>query len=62
MSSEMELKPCPFCGGKANFWESKANNGYLYGYAVRCSVCRSRSKTYGSEEYAMAAWNRRSTK
>ena len=32
--SEKELKPCPFCGGKSELWESKASNGYLFGKTV----------------------------
>lgn len=55
------LKPCPFCGGKSEIWESKANNGFLYGYAARCSRCKSRSKIYSIVEQAVEAWNRRVT-
>ena len=54
-----KLKPCPFCGGQAEFWESKASNGYLYGYVIRCSMCKSRTKIYDNQEYASIAWNRR---
>ena len=57
--SKTELKPCPFCGGKSELWESKASNGYLYGYAIRCVICKSRTKIYNEIEYAMDAWNRR---
>ena len=56
---EKELKPCPFCGGKSELWESKASNGYLYGYAIRCVMCKSRTKIYKEIEYATDAWNRR---
>ena len=47
-----ELKPCPFCGGKANlrsgFWIHTA-------YCRDCLV----SITRDSEEEAIEAWNRR---
>ena len=50
-----ELKPCPFCGGKAMMvnWDADW---------VECSVCHARSEgftVYSSKELAKEAWNRR---
>lgn len=50
-----KLKPCPFCGGKAELWKGRLNDGY----AIRCSMCKSRTKIYDNQEYASIAWNRR---
>jgi hypothetical protein len=44
-----ELKPCPFCGGKANC--SK--------HFVFCTVCHAESDWLGDDGAAIAAWNRR---
>lgn len=52
-----ELKPCPFCGGKAMMvnWDADW---------VECSICHARSEAftvYSSKEMAKEAWNRRVT-
>lgn len=52
-----ELKPCPFCGGKAKFDEQ-----YKGIYVVRCSVCGIRvmeSAIFAEPEEIIGAWNRR---
>ena len=50
-----ELKPCPFCGAKAQF--VKLNNGVCY---VRCpNFCSEQGLTFKIEEEAIEAWNRR---
>ncbi len=49
------LKPCPFCGGKAVL-----NTGYPMGlWTVRCNECRGKISRYHSRKEAEAAWNRR---
>lgn len=52
-----ELKPCPFCGGKAVFWggsHDDRNKGY-YACENNCvEQCPIRNK-----EEAIEAWNRR---
>lgn len=61
--SEIKLKPCPFCGGDAEF----ANGGY-WGqelFNVRCSNrnrCAMLPETgrYFIKEQAAAVWNTRS--
>lgn len=55
-----ELKPCPFCGGKAKYIYSMPYN------AVKCTKCNAWGKTI-SDSYeqqdgrakAIKAWNRR---
>ena len=48
-----ELKPCPFCGGKAVRFES--NSGFWY----RCNECKAESGFYYTDEEAAEAWNKR---
>ena len=57
-----DLKPCPFCGGKAwiilktyRYWFKKK---YWY---VRCECCRATSRADLTEIDAKEAWNRRAT-
>ena len=60
-----DLKPCPFCGGKAQIdkipkwdWESRE-----YDYQIRCQesgcIATSLNYFYDTEEAAIEAWNRR---
>lgn len=55
-----ELKPCPFCGGKATLHEI-ADGQFYIDCAMQlgfCSVMPS-TWTYNTEEEAVEAWNRR---
>ena len=64
-----ELKPCPFCGGKATAKSSKYNLLGAYGTAetdrkwsrVFCKSCNigQPKRHYISKEDAIQAWNRR---
>lgn len=57
MNKEQEvLKPCPFCGGT----NIALLNGGLGNRFVHCDDCRATTDD-GSEERAIAAWNRRSS-
>ena len=60
--SDIELLPCPHCGGKAKI---KPAGFYLH---IECCECQSRGKpfntdtsdfTYNAKEEAIAAWNTR---
>lgn len=57
-----ELKPCPFCGGKAQVHKHILS---LYGAMVRCSVCGASTVVYKNHniedavQFATYAWNRR---
>ncbi len=63
-----ELKPCPFCGGKARCTFGKYNLLGAYGtadeerrwYGVRCSKCgvSQPKKKYDTRELSTEAWNR----
>ena len=69
-----ELKPCPFCGGKAYIHEHYTFGGYVpndyphnepLGYAIGCGKydCRGKRENtgfmYDTEAQAIAAWNTR---
>ena len=49
MSAEVELKPCPFCGGKAEY----------EGLYVYCTKCYVRMPNEPDEAEAITAWNTR---
>lgn len=53
MELEAELRACPFCGGSASMVRGGPGN-----FFVQCEECRSAGDD-GSEERALAAWNRR---
>ena len=60
-----ELKPCPFCGGKATI-SLKGNAHSTRSVVVKCSWCRYERKDsalrYGHDwllDAAVTAWNRR---
>lgn len=65
MSKEVNLKPCPFCGGEATLRHTKDREGKMYGelWIVSCEArsCYIRPCTsfYTSEEEAIEAWNTR---
>jgi len=61
-----ELKPCPFCGGKAELHhktEAFCLDGYSYVYCTKCRVKTEafpKSYEHSSDGKAIEAWNRRS--
>lgn len=54
------LNPCPFCGGKAESFETFAiaNDDELY-WIVSCVRCWAKSAFCDTKEKAIAAWNTR---
>lgn len=52
---EIELKPCPFCGGEAKIKKNILNED-IY---VECRSCYSRTDGFGIAEYAIEQWNKR---
>lgn len=55
---QVELLPCPFCGGEAEMLTAESmNGGYLFG--IMCNDCRSRGDVYDTEAEAISAWNSR---
>jgi Lar family restriction alleviation protein len=62
MQAENELKPCPFCGGKALVEERHHNDGITkwITYRVRCdSGCGAIVGVERTPKEAITAWNRR---
>ena len=57
------LKPCPFCGGKAEIRHVQAyyddKRGKYLGYFVICKNCLTSGDNYATEAQAANAWNRR---
>jgi hypothetical protein len=59
-----ELKPCPFCGGKAETSNKYSTHTYDQGPTGRAETCGNWITSYGCkacgiEKYSVAAWNRR---
>jgi Lar family restriction alleviation protein len=62
-----ELKPCPFCGGKAYgpIFSSMCASGSKEIYAVECPKCcidlegEQRASTEAAKASAISAWNTR---
>ena len=52
-----ELKPCPFCGGKAkmNYYGGQ----HIPFYSISCSECGCKQANSIHKEAVIEAWNRR---
>lgn len=49
-----KLKPCPFCGGKAQVYQD-----YTSHYLVQCTKCGITTLHYGDTQSPKDVWNRR---
>ena len=62
---ETELKPCPFCGGKAQIWDNAWRVLAKARVQIKCRRCGVRTMEYvgldwdDTHDLAIAAWNRR---
>lgn len=55
-----ELKPCPFCGCKAEISQSRLEiKGLGYVYHVECRLCSAKSGGFLDKQQAIKNWNRR---
>lgn len=64
MGSELKLKPCPFCGAAADFYQKIYDNGAITAY-VECKKCHIRTREipavvkYCANDEAAKIWNQR---
>ena len=58
MKHHIELKPCPFCGGRADIHKCHHSKKYY----VYCVVCSVETKHYLFDKDASSAWNMRTDK
>ena len=63
--TEIKLKPCPFCGGKAEKVEKHDNLTFKTLIYIRCTDCYAATHIYDKfsewfdEKYMIECWNRR---
>ena len=74
MAKIKELKPCPFCGGKAfiisathrevydMLTDGNFKTGYIEMFMARCSICGASSDYSRSLEKVAALWNARASR
>jgi Lar family restriction alleviation protein len=51
-----ELKPCPFCGGKAEYW---IDNDYQDRHVITCGYCGCEKRYEYSMDGVIEEWNTR---
>lgn len=56
---DMELKPCPLCGGKAELWRAHPENPKLNAWVACADRCLVLTQEFESDEAAIAHWNHR---
>lgn len=55
----MELKPCPFCGGKAEIKVSKKHKKFPFRVVCKRLSCAAKTARWNKLDGAINAWNRR---
>ena len=64
-SNAPKLKPCPFCGGQAEYYKQWPGGVGASGmedpeYLIECVICRATNRyPYATKEHAADRWNRR---
>lgn len=53
----VDIKDCPFCGGKASIFKDKYEGEIIY--TVSCEECGISTAAYEHEQSALNDWNRR---
>lgn len=54
-----ELKPCPFCGGKADLCKMERRDFPKTMYMITCNRCFAKTYLLTDKEAVINAWNRR---
>jgi len=57
--SEEELKPCPFCGGKAELFNYLSNHLSKERFWIACIACTADVPSTESKEDILKRWNTR---
>lgn len=52
----VEIKPCPFCGNKAEYWE---DNQYSDRHVIECGYCGANKRSEYGYDRVLEDWNRR---
>jgi Lar family restriction alleviation protein len=59
MNEQNTLKPCPFCDSDKVLRHEHARHDLPSTFAVQCHECGVKTRVYGTQAEADAAWNRR---
>lgn len=51
-----EIKPCPFCGRPADYWQDRQ---YQDSHVIECSNCGAHRRSEYGYDAVLEAWNRR---
>lgn len=51
-----KIKPCPFCGHEADYWE---DNQYQDRHVIECGYCGANKRSEYGYESVLQDWNRR---
>ena len=54
-----EIRPCPFCGGKAVCIDRTIPDKSKPRFSILCDSCKAATCWIDTEEHAIEAWNRR---